>query len=239
MSDPRAGIDLFWLPLGAGGHSVRLNGIVFEAVSAQLRHRPRCDLYHAALEVRVPVARYVIEMTPIRSIDATGREAVATGAVGARWAGRLRVFRYEVVRWRDGVIPDVTEAIDSPRHLTSDPEIAQRVLDLVPLVPTPVWGRDEIAAGDMWNSNSLVSWLLASTGLDAASITPPAGGRAPGWHAGLVMAGQASADGCVRGATAPATGPPRHTGCRRRTRRRYCARTARVPLKRVSQLASA
>ena len=206
MSEARAGIDLFWLPLGAGGHSVRLNGIVFEAVSARLRHRPRYDLYHAALEVQVPVARFVIEMTPIRSVDATGREAVATGAVGARWAGRLRVFRYEVVRWRDGVIPDVTEAIDSPRHLTSDPEVAQRVLDLVPLVPTPVWGRDEIAAGDMWNSNSLVSWLLASTGVDAALITPPAGGRAPGWHAGLVMAGQGSADGPrAPGPPAPAT----------------------------------
>ena len=27
-----ASIDLYWLPLGAGGHSVRLNGRVFEAV---------------------------------------------------------------------------------------------------------------------------------------------------------------------------------------------------------------
>ena len=26
-----AGIDLYWLPLGAGGHSVRLNGKVYEA----------------------------------------------------------------------------------------------------------------------------------------------------------------------------------------------------------------
>ena len=27
-------VDLYWLPLGAGGHSVRLNGIVYEAVAA-------------------------------------------------------------------------------------------------------------------------------------------------------------------------------------------------------------
>jgi hypothetical protein len=27
-------IDLYWLPLGAGGHSVRLNGLVFEAIAA-------------------------------------------------------------------------------------------------------------------------------------------------------------------------------------------------------------
>ena len=30
----RTCIDLYWLPLGAGGHSVRLNGRVFEAVAA-------------------------------------------------------------------------------------------------------------------------------------------------------------------------------------------------------------
>jgi len=40
----------------------------------------------------------------------------------------------------------------------------------------------------MWNSNSLISWLIARSGLDAASIQPPAGGRAPGWQAGIVMA---------------------------------------------------
>jgi hypothetical protein len=52
-----------------------------------------------------------------------------------------------------------------------------------------VWGRDELGAGEMWNSNSQISWLIACTGLDAVSIRPPAGGRAPGWHAGLVAAG--------------------------------------------------
>jgi len=36
----------------------------------------------------------------------------AGGAVGARWAGRFRIFRYEVRRWLDGVIPDVGEAVD-------------------------------------------------------------------------------------------------------------------------------
>jgi hypothetical protein len=49
------GVDLFWLPLGAGGRSVRLNGRVFEAVASRLQHRPVCDLYHSALEVRVPI----------------------------------------------------------------------------------------------------------------------------------------------------------------------------------------
>ena len=40
----------------------------------------------------------------------------------------------------------------------------------------------------MWNSNSLVSWLIARSGLDVESVHPPAGGRAPGWRAGLVVA---------------------------------------------------
>jgi hypothetical protein len=56
-----------------------------------------------------------------------------------------------------------------------------------------VWGRDEVGAGEMWNSNSMIAWLIARTGLDIDSIKPPAGGRAPGWNAGLVMAARESA----------------------------------------------
>ena len=41
--------DLFWLPLGAGGHSVRLNGRLYEAVAARLERRAPCALYHAVL----------------------------------------------------------------------------------------------------------------------------------------------------------------------------------------------
>jgi len=50
------------------------------------------------------------------------------------------------------------------------------------------WGRDELQTGDMWNSNSLISWLIARSGLDPGTARLPAGGRAPGWHAGLVVA---------------------------------------------------
>jgi len=184
----RPGVDLYWLPLGAGGHSVRLNGRVFEAVAARLGRRTACDLYHSALEVRVPKGRFVIEMTPIPDSNGAQRGVVAEGTVGSRWAGHFRIFRYEVRRWCDGVIPDVGEAVESPRRLTDDPRLAQRVLDLVPYVPTPVWGRDELRAGEMWNSNSLISWLIARSGIDAESVQPPAGGRAPGWDAGLVVA---------------------------------------------------
>jgi len=59
-----ASIDLYWLPLGAGGHFVRLNGRVYEAVAARLARRPLSDLSHSALEGRCRRARFVIEQTP-------------------------------------------------------------------------------------------------------------------------------------------------------------------------------
>ena len=183
-----AAVDLYWLPLGAGGHSVRLNGRVYEAVLARIQRRRACDLYHAGLEVRIGAERFVIEMTPIRDALGADRGVVAEGPVGARWAGRFRLFRYEVRSWRDGRIPDVEYAVGGPLRLTEEQAHAQRVLDLVPQVPTLVWGRDELRAGDMWNSNSLVAWLIARSGADVKSVRPPAGGRAPGWHAGLELA---------------------------------------------------
>ena len=90
---------------------------------------------------------------------------VATGAVGSRPAGRLRLFRYEVRCWRGGSIPDLAEAAGGPRRLTTDPRAARRLLELVAQVPTPVWGRDELHAGEMWNSNSMIAWLIARSGL--------------------------------------------------------------------------
>lgn len=189
-AEPGPGVDLYWLPLGAGGRSVRLNGRVYEAFAARHQRRPPCDLYHSALEVRVAGGRFVIEVAPIPGGNREERGVVVEGAVGSRWLRRFRIFRYEVRRWRDGVIPDLVEAVESPQQLTADPVRAQRVLDLVPRVPALVWGRDESQAGDMWNSNSLTSWLIARSGLHAESVQPPARGRAPGWRAGLVVAGR-------------------------------------------------
>jgi hypothetical protein len=125
----QSGVDLYWLPLGAGGHSVRLNGRIFEALAAGLARRPRLDPYHSALEVRLGGERYVIESAPIA---------------------------------------------------------------LAPEVPTPVVGRDELRAGEMWNSNSLIAWLIVGAGLPVDSVHPPAGGRAPGWDAGIVVARRGS-----------------------------------------------
>ena len=181
-------VDLYWLPLGAGGHSVRLNGKVYEAAVALIERRRRYDLYHSALEVHVPEGRYVIESAPVPGAPGEERGVVCCGAVGHRWAGALRVFRYEVRCWRDGFIPDVAEAVESPQRLTVDEDLARRILDVAPLMPAPVWGRDELKAGEMWNSNSVVSWLLASAGFDADAVRLPAGGRAPGWDAGVTGA---------------------------------------------------
>ena len=167
---------------------------MFEAVAAWLDRRSSCDLYHSALVVRVPDGNFTIEQAPAGPGDGSERGVVSQGAVGSRLAGCLRLFRYELRCWRDGVIPDIAEAVESPRRLTNDVNVAGCLLDLVPSVPTHVWGRDELRTGEMWNSNSVTSWLIACSGLGAESIDPPAGGRAPGWHAGIVAARRREAD---------------------------------------------
>jgi hypothetical protein len=139
--------------------------------------------------VRVPEGRFAIEQTPAVSRGGD-HGVVAVGAVGSRRAGRLRIFRYEIRRWRDGEIPDIAAAVDSPRRLTEVEDVARRVLAAAAEVPTPVWGRDQLRAGEMWNSNSVVAWILTHAGIDADRIEPPPRGRAPGWRAGVVVAGR-------------------------------------------------
>jgi hypothetical protein len=187
--DSRVSIELYWLPLGAGGRFVRLNGRIYEALHALVERRRPLDLYHSALEVRVPEGRFIIENCwPILDQESAARGVVVEGPVGSRRMARWRVFRYEVRRWRDGTIADADEAVASPQPLGDDPLVARRLLNLVGSLPRPVWGRDELGTGEMWNSNSVISWLLARSGLPTDTITPPAGGRAPGWEAGLVTA---------------------------------------------------
>jgi hypothetical protein len=196
MMDTTSTVDLYWIPLGAGGHSVRFNGRVFEAIEAARQHRQRCALYHAALVVELGGDRSTIEVAPSPNADEASRGVVGTGAVGSRYAGCLRVFRYEVRCWRGGSIADLGEAVGGARRLSSDPRVARRVLDLVATVPTPVWGRDELEAGEMWNSNSVTAWLIATAGLPTSRLQPPLHGRAPGWRAGLEVARRSGAHEC-------------------------------------------
>jgi hypothetical protein len=185
---PAASVMLFWLPLGADGRSVRWNGRLFEAFIARHERRAVQDLYHSALEVHIGADSFVIEMAPVWATRDADRGVAREGPVGSRWLGHFAAFRYEVRRWHMGIIPDVVEAVASPQLVGHDLARAQRLLELVPQVPAATWGRDELRTGEMWNSNSLIAWLLARSGHDMAGISPPTHGRAPGWRAGLILA---------------------------------------------------
>lgn len=179
-----AQVRLWWLPVGAGGHLVIHTSRWWELWrSVRERRRPR-PLFHAALEVAVDGSTYAIEMTPSWGQGRSERGVVAEGPVGLRVLGRLKLFRYEVRCWRSGVIPDLGYAPEPPLVFNVSTSGADALRARVPQVPDMVWGA-KMPDGDMWNSNSLVSWLLQSSGIDAGALHPPHGGRAPGWRAGI------------------------------------------------------
>ena len=170
-------IDLYWIPLGAGGSGfVRLNGRIYEAIKSRLEGREPSALYHTALQVHVPEGRFVVEtMWPSPDFDTASRGVVVEGPGGGRWLARWRTFRYEVRSWRNGVLPDEAYAVGGPQMVSDDAGQAQRLLELVVSVPPLTWGRDQLGTGDMWNSNSVISWLLARSGLPIEEIRPPDG----------------------------------------------------------------
>jgi hypothetical protein len=185
-------VDLYWVPLGAGSTVpvVRWSGRLYEALAARRAQRRPQAIFHAALEVQVAGTRYTIEMAPAWG-PSHGSDGVAgVGPVGLRQLGRSRFFRYEVRRWKDGVIPDLAEAVGGASTVCADVSGARRALDAVEDFPTATWGRDELGTGDMWNSNSLVAFVLVRAGVDVGRLTPPDHGRAPGWTAGVVVAGR-------------------------------------------------
>ena len=190
-------VELYWIPLGAGAHVVRWSGRIFEALLASWQRRPRRDLYHAALIVRAPDGEYVVEQAPVPDGHGERRGVVAGGPVGMRFLGRWRVFRYEVRRWRGGSIPDLHAAVGGPVRV-GDAEVAAWVLGVLEGIPTPVWGRDELRAGEMWNSNSVVAWTLVRAGVDVDGVGLPARGRAPGWTAGVTVARRTTRGGQAR-----------------------------------------
>src|SRR5581483_3893868 len=180
---------LYWIPLGAGAKVVQTSGRAYEALVAFAQHRPRRPLFHSALIAKTDQGRYFVEMTPIPQAGTfEDRGVVGEGAVGSRMLGRFRIFRYELRRWLDGTIPDLPYAVDSPVQITEDVAVITDVLALLAEVPRPVWGRDELRAGEMWNSNSVVSWVLERAGVLEMAGAPPRNGRAPGWDAGVVVA---------------------------------------------------
>jgi len=184
------GIYLYWIPLGAGGSGfVRMNGRIYETIKARLERRRPMDLYHTALAVRVPEGRFIVEtMWPSPDGNTESRGVVVEAPVFARQMSFTRVFRYEVRCWRDGILPDSDDAIGGAQLLSDDLDLGRRLLRIADTVPALIWGRDQSAVGDMWNSNSVISWLLTRSGLPIETFQPPAGGRAPGWEAGIVVA---------------------------------------------------
>ncbi|GAA4881709.1 hypothetical protein [Actinomycetospora straminea] len=182
-------VRLLWIPVGAGGHVVRHTSRWWERLAAARAHRAARPLVHGVLEVVVDGSPWVLEMAPAwggtRAVD---RGVVRTGPVGLAVLGRSRWFRYEVRRWRDGVLPDREWALGDPVVVSRDDTTARAVLRHVDEVPALTWGRAVGTTGDMWNSNSLVSWLLVVSGVPTAELRPPGGARAPGWDAGLAVA---------------------------------------------------
>lgn len=187
---PRPGVLLCWIPLGADGpRVVRASGRAYEAVAAFRDRRLRRALVHAALLVRPAAGPEVaVEVTPVWGQPAVDRGVVATGPVGARVLGRSPLFRYEVRCWPGGAVPDLAWAVARWR-VSADPRVAERLLAAAPGVPARTWGGRARGDRDMWTSNSVVAWLLAAAGLDPATLGPPPGCRAPGWHAGRRAAG--------------------------------------------------
>jgi hypothetical protein len=192
---PAAYADLYWLPVGAGGHFVRWNARCYERLVAFRDHRMRADLYHSALILQLEGTTYTVEMGPVWNVPGDDHGSMCVGPVGARWLGRFRAFRYEVRCWPGGRVPDIDEAVASPVRVADDPAVVAAILGRLRQVPVLTWGRDELGAGEMWNSNSVVSWTLARAGVDATTIAPPANGRAPGWGTGVELALQQAGRG--------------------------------------------
>lgn len=180
-----AEVQLWWLPVGAGGHVVIHTSRWWERFHALREHRPEQPLFHSALIVVRAGEEYVIEMAPAWGRYSPSRGVVAVGPVGLRRLGGFRLFRYEVRCWRRGSLPDRRYAVGSPVVFPLADAAAESLLAHTAEVPLHTWGRPIDGSADMWNSNSLTSWLLQEAGIDAMRIDPPQGGRAPGWAAGV------------------------------------------------------
>ncbi|HUG31763.1 MAG TPA: hypothetical protein VMM14_02630 [Acidimicrobiia bacterium] len=183
------GVYLYWIPLGAGGSGfVRLNGRIYEAISSRMERRAPHDIYHTAMVVHLPEGRFVVEtMWPQPDRDTVVRGVAVEGPVFARWLSFTRTFRYEVRCWRDGILPDADDAVGGPQLISDDVSVVRSVVEQVPKVPAHTWGRRVPGTDDMWNSNSVVSWLLARAGVDMSQVSAPRGGRAPGWRSGISL----------------------------------------------------
>lgn len=163
-----------------------------------MQQRGRADLYHAALQVYVPEGQFVIEQAPAWGASSK-RGVVAEGTVGTRAAWPLPplplrsapLARRHCSRHCRGGGESTTPQATNPNTRGGYSSWCRKA-------PAPVRGRDKLGAGEMWSAYSMISWLIARTGLDAASIQPPRCGRAPGWRAGIIVADNHEARSLVK-----------------------------------------
>lgn len=182
------GVDLYWLPVGAETSRFQQASLrLWEAIEAARSRRPRAMLFHSALKLAAgPDRVYTIELTP--AFIGSPVPPLVTGPVGFRGADRFRLFRYQLRCLPGATLPDEQWAVESPVRLTDDCETVRRLLALAPAIPRYVWGRRVDGTREMWTSDSVISWLLVRSGIDLSAVSPPRGGRAPGWYAGLSIA---------------------------------------------------
>ena len=171
---------------GAERQSPRaLNGKAYEALSAAFERR-RLTSTMPDFEVRLGDGSFVIEVAP--SPDAAcrpGRRRRRPCWQPLRRCPTALPLRGPLLVGRSD--PDVDEAVASPCAclMIQRPLIA--CSSSYPPSRHSVWGRDELQTGDMWNSNSVISWLIARAHLLVDVALPPHG-RAPGWAAGIRVA---------------------------------------------------
>ncbi|MFN0095920.1 MAG: hypothetical protein ACKVVT_14235 [Dehalococcoidia bacterium] len=181
-------VELYWIPVAAGTpRAQRASLWLWEAFEAARARRPRATLYHSALKLHAGdgVTR-TLELTP--EFIGTPEPPIVVGAVFSKPLARWRLFRYQLRELTVERLPDEGWAVASPVCLSEEVAAVERVLRLAPSVPPHTWGRRLHGMKEMWTSDSAISWLLGTAGVDLTGVRPPPGGRAPGWDAGIRLA---------------------------------------------------
>jgi hypothetical protein len=162
----------------------------WERLRALKAGRSPRELLHVALEVQLDSStKFVIELVPAGFGPArTSTGVVGNGPILSRALGWMRMFQYEIRRWKNGVVEAKDKSTRPPSTYVITRDQALQIIDGASRAPRHPWGQDVLGNGDMWNSNSLVSFVLVSAGMDPAAIEPPASADWPGWDTGVALA---------------------------------------------------
>ena len=175
------------MPVGAGTPRLQRASLrLWEAFEAARARRTRTVLYHSALKLHTEGRTRTLELMPA-FIDSAS-PPLLTGPVGAGLAGPPRPLPHQRVCTHRGGAPPRRWGGERAQGLAHDESVARAIIALAPAVPPYTWGRRVRGTSEMWTSDSVISWLLLRAGVDLAAMHIPAGGRAPGWEAGLEVA---------------------------------------------------